>query len=134
MPKSRAKAKESPIVGVWRSIGDFGSQVEYHVRKKGSGYSVSARDVSDGELAEVFEVKWDAKACALSFAVHWSSTGRFARCRLQLTEPDQVELTYTFTDTEPLVRRTGGLISSRRPTATESSLSNHSQSPVVPHP
>lgn len=106
MPKPRANAKESPLVGVWRSRGDFGSQVEYHVQKKGSGYSVSARDSSDGELADVFEEKWDAVACILTFAVHWNSTGRFARCRLQLTAKDQVDLTYTFTDTESLIRKT----------------------------
>ncbi len=134
MPKSSVKAKKSPIVGIWRSVGEFGSQVEYHVRKKGPGYSVSARDASDGELADVFEEKWDAGARALTFAVHWKSTGRFLRCRIQLIEPDQVELTYTFTDTEPLVRKDGGLTSGRRPTAGKRPPSNHRPRPAVAHP
>lgn len=108
MSRPRAKAKLGPFVGVWRSVGDFGSQVEYHVQKKDSGYAVSARDASDGELANVFEEKWDASACVLTFAVHWNSTGRFARCRLHFDAADRVELTYTFTDTEPLVRKTEG--------------------------
>ena len=134
MPKPSAKGKVSPLVGVWRSVGDFGSQVEYHVQKKGSGYAVSARDASDGELADVFEEKWDAGACALTFAVHWNSSGRFLRCRLLLTGADQVELTYTFTDTEPLVRKTGGLTSGQRPTAVKCPPSNHSPRPAVVHP
>src|SRR5262245_16119651 len=104
MPGRNHNAKKASLVGVWRSAGDFGSQVEYRVRKKGSGYRVTARDVGDGELADIFEEKWDPRAAVLSFAAHWNSTGRFLRCRLQMTSKEKAELTYTFTDTDIMMR------------------------------
>lgn len=103
MPKRQTK-KVDPLIGVWRSIGEFGSQVGYVVSKKVDGYTIVALDASDGEVADVFEEKWDAKSGVLSFAAHWNSTGRFSRCRLQLISKNHVAFTYTYTDTEVLVR------------------------------
>lgn len=102
-PHTRNKKKPS-LVGVWRSADEFTSNVEYRVRKKGTGYSATAKDVEDGEEADVFEEKWDARTGIFSFATHWNSTGRFLRCRLQLISEEKVELTYTYTDSETLLR------------------------------
>jgi hypothetical protein len=96
--------KKDLLVGTWRSADEFGSAVEYRVAKIKAGYSVVARDTSDGECADVFEEHWDADTCTFSFAAHWNSTGRFARCRLLLTSKDKVALTYTYTDTQTLNR------------------------------
>jgi hypothetical protein len=96
--------KRNLLLGVWRSTDEFGSAVEYRVTKKKTGYSVAARDSSDGEHADIFEERWDAATGIFSFAAHWNSTGRFARYRLLLTSENKIALTYTYTDTETLVR------------------------------
>ncbi len=105
MPRSKKlRTKRDSLVGCWRSAHDFFSHVEYRVSRQKVGYTVKVRDTNDGEVPDVFEVKWDAKKNVLSFATHWNSTGRFCRNRLAVTATDQVELTYTYTDTDVLVR------------------------------
>ncbi|WP_438481302.1 hypothetical protein [Oleiharenicola lentus] len=94
-------------VGIWRSSDEFGSDLEYRITKKKTGYSVVACDSNDGELADIFEEKWDAKTGIFSFAAHWNSTGRFARYRFFLTSKDKMTLTYTYTDSETLIRSHG---------------------------
>ncbi len=100
----KSKTESALLVGTWRSADEFGSAVEYRVSKKKNGDVVVARDTSDGEVADIFEEKWDAVAGILSFATHWNSTGRFARCRLRATSKKQAEFTYTYTDVEVLIR------------------------------
>jgi hypothetical protein len=106
-PMKTSISRRDPFTGVWRSADEFGSDVEYHLKKKKSGYSVVARDSRNGERADIFEERWDGSTCTFSFAAHWNSTGRFARCRLLLTSKDKIALTYTYTDTETLVRSDG---------------------------
>jgi hypothetical protein len=79
------------------------SDVEYIVSSKGVGFAVRAIDRQDGEEADVFETKWDG--WILTFAAHWNSTGRFARCRFLALSPDRVEFIYTYTDHEMLQRK-----------------------------
>ena len=93
------------LSGVWRSSDEYGSSVEYRVRKKTGRYTVVVRDTSDGELADVFEEKWKPKEKELSFAAYWNSTGRFTRCRLHAVSKSQIQLTYTHTDSEFLIRK-----------------------------
>lgn len=92
------------LVGTWRSADEFGSDVVYRVSKKKAGYSVVACDTHDGELADIFEEKWDENAGIFSFAAHWNSTGRFSRGQLRAITKKQVALTYTYTDTDVLIR------------------------------
>lgn len=92
------------LIGTWQSTDEIGSDVEYRVTKKKTGYAVVACDTNDGECADIFEKNWNATTGVFSFAAHWNSTGRFVRCRLLLTSKDKVALTYTYTDTETLVR------------------------------
>ena len=104
MPKSNQKStKGHVLVGVWVSADEYASEVEYSVTAKGMTFSVKAIDGHDGEVADVFEVKWDGEV--LSFATHWNSTGRFSRCRLEALSKNRVSLTYTYTDNEIFHRK-----------------------------
>ena len=99
------KTKKDPLLGEWRSADGF-SEVVYRVSKKKSGYAVIANDTFDKEFADVFEEKWDSRKKIFSFAAHWNSTGRFCRCRIMAISEDQATLTFTYTDTELLIRTT----------------------------
>jgi hypothetical protein len=102
--KSSLKSTKGHIlVGIWVSADEYASEVEYNVESKGTTFKVEAIDGCDGEVADIFEVKWDEDV--LSFATHWNSTGRFSRCRLQAISKDRVSLTYTHTDNETLHRK-----------------------------
>ncbi len=106
MPKKRSKSKSTrrhTLVGTWASADEFTSDVEYIVSSTGEGFAVRAIDRGDGEEAEVFEVQWDGET--LTFAAHWNSTGRFARCRMLAQSRAHVDFTYTYTDHEMLHRK-----------------------------
>jgi hypothetical protein len=68
------------------------------VSAAGKEFTVRAIDRFDGEEGEVSDVKWDGTA--LSFAVHWKSTGRLVKARLHAISPNRVDYTYTFTQQE----------------------------------
>lgn len=107
MPKPRYKkesTKSHPLVGSWVNGDEYATETEYIVSSHGSGFRVRAIDRYDGEVGDVFEVKWDGET--LSFAVHWNSTGRFLRCRLVAISKNRVSYTYTFTDNETWQRKT----------------------------
>jgi hypothetical protein len=78
--------------------------VEYCITKKKTGYAITARDTSDNEKDDNLEDKRHARTGVLSFSTYWNSTGRFSRCRVRMIG-ENVELTYTHTDTETLARR-----------------------------
>ena len=104
MPTSNQKStKGHVLVGIWVSADEYASEVEYSVSSKGTTFRVKATDGNDGEVADIFEVKWDGEV--LSFATHWNSTGRFARCRLQALSKNTVSLTNTYTDNETFHRK-----------------------------
>ncbi len=94
-PKS---TKGHPLVGIWESADEYCSEVEYSVTSEGANFGVTAIDGYDGEVADIFEVKWDGEV--LSFSTHWNSTGWFSRCRLQALSKNRVSLTYTYTGNE----------------------------------
>ena len=110
-PKKPSMRKRLPnsakvsLAGTWRCVGNFGSSVEYRVRKQGSGYRVKARDTKGGERADIFSEKWDPRRGVLSFAAHWNSTGRLVRCRLQMTSVKKLASTSAPRDADVLVRQ-----------------------------
>lgn len=104
MAKSNPKStKGHLLIGVWVSATEHASDVEYTVTSKGATFNVTAIDGFDGEVADIFEVKWDGEV--LSFAAHWNSTGRFSRCRLQALSKNRASFTYTYTDNETYHRK-----------------------------
>jgi len=99
MPKPLHKKKKTvsrPLVGSWVNGDEYATDVEYIVSRNDDGFSVRAIDRDDGEGADVYEIKWDREV--LSFARHWNSTGRFARCLLEAVSKNRVSFTYTDTD------------------------------------
>ena len=95
---------KSGIIGTWISVDDV-STVEIRIAKKKKAYRVTAIDSFDGEIAAVSEEKYDGKTGVLSFATYWDSTGRFTRYRMMPSSKDKVEITYTHTDSEVLIRK-----------------------------
>jgi len=106
MPKPGDKKKHTrghTLVGSWISGTESGSEIEYVVTSHGSGFKVKAIDRFDGEVADVFEKKWDGRI--LSFGTLWNSTGRFLRCRFQAVAKNEVSYTYTYTANETWHRK-----------------------------
>ncbi len=95
--------KPHPLVGIWINSDECKTDVEYHVSAAGKGFAVRAVDRFDGEKGEVSNVKWDKDV--LSFAIHWNSTGRFVKARLQSISPNRVDYKYTFTQQEMWQRK-----------------------------
>jgi len=100
MQKPVQKKKENPctVVGTWFNADEYETDVEYIVAYAAGSYAVRAVDRFDGEEGEVYDVKWDGDA--LSFAVHWNSTGRLIKARLLAISPNRVDYTYTYTQQE----------------------------------
>jgi hypothetical protein len=105
MPKPTQQATQKPhtLIGTWINGDEYTTEVEYIVASAGESFAVRAVDRYGLEEGEVYDVKWDGTA--LSFAVHWSSTGRFVRARLQPISPNRVDYTYTFTEQETWHRK-----------------------------
>ena len=89
------------LVGTWRNPGGL-SEVEFRIDQSEFGLRVTAQDKTDGELAEIYDVKWDGEA--LTFAAHWPSTGRLTKYRLQAVKPDVLNVRFTYSDQETWVR------------------------------
>jgi len=100
MQKHVQKKKENPctVVGTWFNADEYETEVEYIVSCAGWSYAVRAVDRFDSEDGDVYDVKWDGDA--LSFAVHWNSTGRLIKARLLVISPNRVDYTYTYTQQE----------------------------------
>ena len=101
--KPKQKPKRDLLIGIWSSVDEYYSDVEFNVTRSGGSYTVQVCDGFDGEKADIFETAWDGHA--LSFAAHWNSTGRFARHRLLLLSANRINVTYTYTDTEMYHRK-----------------------------
>lgn len=86
------------VVGTWYNGDEYETEVEYIVSFAKGSFSVRAVDRFDGEEGQVFDVKWDGDA--LSFAVHWNSTGRLVKARLLAISPNRVDFTYSYTEQE----------------------------------
>jgi hypothetical protein len=105
MPEHLQKKNEKPhtLVGTWFNADEYETDVEYIVSRAGGSFAVCAVDRFDGENGEVYDVKWDGDA--LSFAVHWNSTGRLVKARLLAISPNRVDYTYTYTQQETWHRK-----------------------------
>jgi len=99
------KSSRDILVGTWKGVDEWSTNVEYTIRRKKGAYSVTAVDMYDNEKADIFEERWERKKGILSFAGYWNSTGRFMRCRIQLTATDKIEFTYTYTDSKIMIRK-----------------------------
>lgn len=95
-----------PLIGTWCSLEETLSVVEYSVNFSNGIFGVSAVDSYDCERGEVDAVHWDDEKMELSFACYWASSGRYSKCRMRLYSDNKVDLTYTYTDHEFLVRKT----------------------------
>src|SRR5437868_5595425 len=91
------------MTGTWVSIDDA-STVELRVTKK-KNYTVTATDSFDGEIAAISEERYHRKTGIFSFAAYWDSTGRFTRYRMMPASEGKVEITYTHTDSEVMIRK-----------------------------
>jgi hypothetical protein len=90
------------FLGAWRGPDEYTSEVVYTVMNVGGNLVITAVDPSDGEVAEVAEVALsDGK---LSFCAHWKSSGRVAKCLLEIVGENEAQLTFTYTDHARLVR------------------------------
>jgi len=96
-PQKRKK-EEHTLVGTWFNGDEYETEVEYIVTGEPVSFAVRAVDRFDGEKGEVFDVRWDGNA--LSFAVHWASTGRLVKARLLPISPNRVDYTYSYTQQE----------------------------------
>jgi len=100
MQKHAQKKNETPhtLIGTWINGDEYATEVEYIVSAIGKGFAVQALDRFDGERGEVYDVTWDGTA--LSFGVHWQSTGRFVKARFLAIYPNRVDYTFTVTKNE----------------------------------
>ena len=90
------------LIGHWISCDELGSNVKHQISISRGKYKVTCIDTSDNEIGEVYDVKWDGEK--LHYCVYWASTGRFAKNTMVQQAMNQVELTYTYTDSEILKR------------------------------
>ncbi len=86
-----------PLVGTWCGEGDD-SRAEYTVSATPEGFSVAGVDSVDGEQFVISEVSWDGER--LAFSSLMPSTGRRGKNVFRLISEDQIEYTFTFTETE----------------------------------
>ena len=91
------------FLGTWVGPDEYTSEVEYTVKEDNGLVVVEAVDPSDGEVAEVRDVQ--ATESELHFTARWPSSGRVALCRFSLESPEEVRLTFTFTDRARLVKK-----------------------------
>jgi hypothetical protein len=77
--------------------------VAYSVSEHQGSILVSAVDPSDGESAQISEVRLSDQT--LSFTALWPSTGRRSSCILELQANGEALLTFTYTDHARLVRK-----------------------------
>lgn len=93
----------NPFVGTWIGPDEYIAEVEYTISESWGVLDVQAVDPSDGEQAKVDDVA--CGATELTFSTHWPTSGRSARCRLQLTSEVEALLTFTYTDQARLLRK-----------------------------
>jgi hypothetical protein len=91
----------NPFVGRWIATDEWSTDVSLIITSRSGEMGVRAVDQSDGEEAEIFDVKLSKRE--LSFAAHWSS-GQFTKYRLRQLRADEVEVVFTFTATQTFKR------------------------------
>jgi regulation of enolase protein 1 (concanavalin A-like superfamily) len=110
-------SKQHPLIGSWVNGDEYATEVEYVVSGKEPRFQVQVVDRYDGEVGEVRDVSYDDRTSTLSFAVYWTSTGRFIKVRVIAISPNRVSYTYTFTENQMWFRKgtEPGASPSRRP-------------------
>ena len=93
------------LVGTWVDGNEYGSDLEYVVRRDRKGFKVRAVDCFDGEQGKVYEICYDPDEATLSFEVRWRSTGRLLSVRLQPISPNRVSYTYSYTESQMWFRK-----------------------------
>ncbi|MEZ0224363.1 MAG: hypothetical protein ACAH83_07420 [Alphaproteobacteria bacterium] len=96
-------AKKNPFVGTWVDANPYFSEVEFKISKGAKGIHVKAWDPIDKEAAEISDVS--STSNQLSFTAHWRSTGRITTNKLQRVSSDQINCTFTWTETAILVKK-----------------------------
>lgn len=95
MALKQVRDQKKRLAGSWKCCDGF-SDVVITIKVRAGKLTVSAIDKYDGEEPEIYDISWNEKQLALSFAVHWSS-GRFIRYRfMPSVVPGRLELTYSF--------------------------------------
>jgi uncharacterized protein with WD repeat len=88
-----------PLAGTWK-CGDGFSDIEITVAFLTDKPTVSILDKYDGEIPEIFEVKWEPERSVLSFSTHWS-TGRLVKYQFTPSPKlGRVGVTFSYTDHE----------------------------------
>ena len=93
------------LEGRWVSSLPFDSDdylMEYHITKRGADIQVSAKDLQDGEVMEISDVKWDG--FILSFKSFMPSTQRVGFSQFRIISNGNIESKFTFTVLEELKR------------------------------
>ena len=89
--------KNHPLVGTWRPADDF-SDIEIVITASTNSFMVSAKDLSDGEEADVSKIAFDGTL--LTFSLHWASTGRLVTHKFLCQSKNCISSTYTYTAQE----------------------------------
>jgi hypothetical protein len=102
----RAKSKkQNPLIGSWVNGDEYATEVEYIIARPARVFTVRAVDRFDGEEGGVYDVRYDDKDGALSFSVHWGSTGRFVKVKVEAISQNRISYTYTFTENQMWFRK-----------------------------
>ncbi len=89
----------NPLVGVWRPSDDFSDlEISIGIGTDEGIFHVLARDLSDGETAEVTNVFFEDDV--LRFTLYWPSSGRTVSYKFMIQSDTTVASTFTFTAQE----------------------------------
>ena len=98
--KSKSDAIQH-LIGRWIAADEWTTDVELIVSNRGGKIRVRAKDQSDGEEAEIFDLK--VTKSDISFAAYWSS-GQLTKYRLRALGNGQMEAVFTVTATTTFER------------------------------
>lgn len=89
-------SQNNRIVGTWKLCDGF-SDTKFTFSVTDGVATVLVVDASDGEIPEIYDVTWNERDLAISFAAHWSS-GRFVKYLASVgPNPDRLQATITTT-------------------------------------
>ncbi|ALG68206.1 DUF4279 domain-containing protein [Beggiatoa leptomitoformis] len=107
---SQNMASDNLILGTWIDTCEYGPEMRYTIGLQGSEIIITAVDTRDTEDEEgdVSNIHWDADKGRLYCCVHWGSTGFLTKCNFYLISSNQMDFTYTNTETILFVRKQPG--------------------------
>jgi hypothetical protein len=97
--------KNNKLIGLWRSLDEVSSYVQYKIDVLNESFTVEAIDSYDSEKGEISNIVYNSDKNELEFCCYWASTGRYTKCHLHQFDDDKVNFTYTYTDHEILIRK-----------------------------